>query len=487
MNNNIVGIDLGTTMSVIANINKDGLGVPEVIANKETGHKLTPSVVVFDGNEIEIGDIAKSNEVALDRGLLADLFKRKMSDKDYRFNAEGVEYSATQLSSMILKHLVEFASKEVGEIKDVVISVPARFGNDARSATIEAGKLAGLNVLGIIDEPTAAGLFFSENKNINGTVLVYDLGGGTFDVSIMDIQSDTINILLSGGDEFLGGVDFDQSMLEIMSDKYQEACGGDLYETEEEKYTNLLLAEDIKKSLSVKDIIHKKLIGSKGRVKVSISRLEFEEKTADLVLRAELKIEELLNEKEGVDKIKPEDIDTILLVGGSTRMPMISKSIQKIFNKEPNVSVNVDTAIAEGAAIKAKILLAKKGETVPAEIKTVTGSATRGYGTFALINGERKNVIIIEKNTPIPCKNTESFCTDSNGQEGVDVEITEGESENIEDVTVIDEFTMQLPGGRPAGQLIDITYSYDDNQIMHCLIQDISSGKEKHYTTNKVG
>jgi molecular chaperone DnaK len=486
-NNNIVGIDLGTTMSVIANINKDGLGVPEVIANKETGHKLTPSVVVFDGDEIEIGDIARSNEVARDRGLLADLFKRKMSDKDYRFNAEGVEYSATQLSSMILEHLVEFASKEVGEIQDVVISVPARFGNDARSATIEAGRQAGLNVLGIIDEPTAAGLFFSENKNINGTVLVYDLGGGTFDISIMDIQSDGINILLSGGDELLGGVDFDQKMLEIMSDKYKEACGGELCATEEEKHTNLLLAEDIKKSLSIKDIIHKKLIGSEGRVKVSISKSEFEEKTADLVLRAELKIEELLNEKEGVETIKPEDIDTILLVGGSTRMPMISKSIQEIFNKEPNVSVNVDTAIAEGAAIKAKIILASMGENVPGEIKTVTGSATRGYGTFSLDAGGEKNTIIIEKNMPIPCENTETFYTVSDGQEGVDVEITEGESESREDVIVIDKFTMQLPGGRPAGQPVEITYSYDDNQIMHCLIKDINTGKEKHYTTNKVG
>ena len=489
MSNNIIGIDLGTTMSVIANINKDGLGTPQVIANKGTGGKLTPSVVVFDDDRVEIGEIAKSNEVAREKGLLADFFKRKMNDKDYRFEAKGISYSAAQLSSMVLKHLVEFASEEVGEIKDVVISLPARFDQDARNATIEAGKQAGLNVLGIIDEPTAAGLFFSSDKNINGTVLVYDFGGGTFDVSIMDIQSDKITLLRSGGDEHLGGMDFDQAMLEIMSEKYQAACGGELYKKEEEKYENLLLAEKIKKELSIKETVDKKLIGSTGRESVSISRVEFEEKTANLVLRAKSKIEILLNEQdETTEPMKPEDIDTILLVGGSTRMPMIKESIKEIFNKEPNVSVNVDTAIAEGAAIKAKLVLAESGENVPGEIKKVSGAATRGYGIIILDDhGEEINTIMIKKNSPIPCKNMKGFSTADDNQDSVRVRITEGESKNKDDVKIIDEFTMQLPGGRPAGQPLEATYSYDDNQIMHCHIKDLSSGKEKHYTTNKVG
>lgn len=486
----IIGIDLGTTMSVIANIDRDKLGTPEVIANPDTGDQLTPSVIVFEDDTIEIGQQAKDDDVAYGDERLARLFKGQMEDENYRFEAKGVSYSATQLSSMILSYLTDLASQQVGKISDVVISVPARWGALERNATIEAGKQAGLNVLGIIDEPTAAGICFSTGQNIDGTVLVYDFGGGTFDVSIMEIETDRVDVLRTQGDVSLGGADFDKIMLEIMSERYQETCNGLLYDNKEDEYANLLQAEKFKKALSTQESIDRKVIGSEGQQSISISREEFEERTEELILRAEAKIAILLAEEskdKGIQPMKPEDVDTILLVGGSTRMPMVRKSIKKIFNQEPNVSVNVDTVVAEGAALKAAIIMSKNGEDVPAPIMNVSGAATRGYGIFSLDGGKDVNTIIIEKNSTLPCTETQYFSTTVDRQEFVYVDITEGESENRQDVKVIDSFkSHRLKPDMPAGQRLEITYSYDDNQIMHCSIKELSTGKETKYKTGKV-
>lgn len=297
----------------------------------------------------------------------------------------------------------------------------------------------------------------------------------------MKIDNNKVDIISSGGDLELGGVDFDKAMLEIMSDKYLQETGGNLYDENDKDIQHELLlgAEEAKKKLSIKDSTVIKLGGNNGKMKITISRDEFEQAVADKIEHAEIIIENLL-EEEGVN-LTVENIDKILLVGGSTRMPMVHESIKKIFNKDPAKDVNVDTAIALGAALQAGIEWSKQGETVPGNISSmdVAEITNHSFGTKILVSEEldtHKNSIIIKKNTKIPCSKTSAFQTAHDNQTGLNSEITQGEGEDIDLVNIIDTVRLELPSGRAAGQPIDITYSFDKNGMMHCLIKDVNTG-----------
>ena len=485
---NIVGIDLGTTMSAIAALNS--VGKPEIIPNKD-GDRITPSVIYFEGkNNVLIGEEAK-NTAGTDSGLVAKEFKREMHNDDYRLKVNGNSYTASDLSSFILKKLTQDATKEKGSIKDVVISVPAYFKENERNATMQAGQLAGLNVIAIINEPTAAALYYASTTDIKGKGLVYDLGGGTFDVTVTQTDGKDIQIIASAGDAHLGGVDFDIAILQLMEEKYKTAKNQELYSDENGKNEFLLVAEEIKQSLSSRGSVKKKLSGDAGNVTVEFTQSEFEEKISTYISRTELLVEQVLDEAD----CEESDIDYILLVGGSTRIPAIQKSIKKLMGKEPIIAVNVDEAVALGAAIKAGLVLSKENptavsSTIAAEMNTINVGdvANHSYGVITLSYDDTLgkhidyNSIIIKRNTPLPCKLSDSFFTTHEGQEFVLMKITQGEDTDPDFVNIIDEIELELPADRSASQEIQVTYSYDENQIMHCEIKDLDSGRVKATT-----
>ena len=483
---NIIGIDLGTTMSAIAKLNS--VAKPEIVPNSE-GERITPSIIFFRDydNRAIIGTSAK-NSASSEPTRVAKEFKREMHNEEYRFRVDNLEYSASDLSSFVLQKLTQDASKIVGVIKDVVISVPAYFKESQRNATITAGELAGLNVIGIINEPTAAALYYATTEETNGIGLIYDLGGGTFDATVVKTNGNNIKVLSSAGDHHLGGVDFDLALLNIFEKKYQEAKDDNLYSDDESKEEFLLLAEEVKKKLSTHPKIKQKLRGDGGAVIIEITQEEFEEQISIFISRTELLIEQVLDEAE----VEAEEIDYVLLVGGSTRIPIVSKSIESTIGKPPISRVNVDEAVALGATIKAGLITLEKSpnsmtQNVARELRSIRSVdvANHSYGTISISYNEiiqrynSMNSIIIEKNTPLPCSFTETFFTTHEGQTAIDITVTQGEDSDPDFVDKIYEDQMNLPPNRPDNQPIEITYRYDENQIMHCTFKDVNSGQIK--------
>lgn len=473
---NIIGIDLETTMSAIAKLND--LGTPEIIPNSD-GERIMPSVINFSKISLLIGEEAK-NSAADEPARVVKEFKREMHNSDYRFSVDGKEYAAHELSSMILKKLVQDASEKIGIIEQVVITVPAYFKENQRNATMEAGKLAGLDVIAIINEPTAAALFYAKESNIQGKGIVYDLGGGTFDITLTQTDGNNIKVLGSEGDSRLGGVDFDKIILDIMQNKYKEQMDGELCSDAESKEEFSLMAEDIKKSLSKKDVVKKKLRGGSGNATIEISRSEFEDKASTMIARTEMLLEQLLDET----NTRVKDIDYVLLVGGSTRIPAVRESIKSILGKEPLNAVNVDEVVALGAAIKAGMVMINKTPTIVNQsVKSGLGKlvvqdvANHSYGII-LINDKQEeyNEIVIEKNILLPCIKTTTGYLMYDEQEGINCQITQGEGDDPDYIDIIDTFQLDIPPKAREGEEITFTYSYDENQIMHCKVVHLLSG-----------
>jgi molecular chaperone DnaK len=482
MDTNIIGIDLGTTMSGIAKLNN--IGKPEIIPNSE-GERMTPSVILFKSSkDLKIGKTAKFGAAEYpDR--VAKEFKREMENTDFSFSVEGKDFSAPELSSFVLKKMIDDAEKELGKITDVVISVPAYFKEVQRNATMEAGKLAGVNVLAIINEPTAAALYYSSMEKVNGKCIVYDLGGGTFDVTIVAIEGQSSEIITSIGDAHLGGIDFDKALLQLLQEKYHTEKGTPLFapddKSEYEEF--LLLAEELKKKLSSSPEVKQKLKGAGGRCIVSVSADEFKDTISTYIARTEMLVEQALEEA----NLTSADIDNILLVGGSTRIPAIKDSISELIGKKPVEKVNVDEAVALGAAIKAGLALSNSTMKLPPKIAQemdklcVKEVTNHSYGTIALSYdndlGENtdSNSIIIKKNTPLPCSKTKTFFTHTDNQTSINIRITQGEGTDPDLVDIIHQEAMTIPGDRPKNQPIEVTYSYDENQLMHCTFKDVNA------------
>jgi molecular chaperone DnaK len=391
-----------------------------------------------------------------------------------------------ELSALILKKLKEECASEHGEICDAVISVPAHFDEVRRKATMDAGTAAGLNVVGIVNEPVAAALYYATTRDVSGKVLVYDLGGGTFDVTIMDVKGHQMQIICSQGDHALGGADFDQKILEIMEKSYQDKFGASLITSDEDRAKYEDDAEDIKKTLSRRLSAKKMLYGPTGNMRVEIKREMFEETIASLIARTDILVEVVLDEA----GLKPSDIDQVLLVGGSTRIPLVLKHLEKTFGFKPETAVNVDECVALGAALQAGLtMLRERPEDVPVGISkglkdiNLTDVCNHSYGTIcAPVDNETgrriiQNRIILKKNTPLPCEATQMFYTVSEGQTELEVTISQGEDSAPEYVTKIATHKFQLPPDRPAERPIKVTYSYDVNQRMHCKFEDVESGR----------
>ncbi|MCK4998136.1 MAG: Hsp70 family protein [Anaerohalosphaera sp.] len=482
--NNIVGIDLGTTFSAIAILNT--IGKPEIIPNAE-GERITPSAVYFDDEDstiIRVGvEAVNSRQLNPDRSVR--WIKRHMGDSNFRKDVDGKDWSPQEISGLILQKLRQDSSIEDRKIKEAVISVPAHFDEVRRKATMDAGILAGLDVIAIVNEPVAAALYYATTHNISGRVLIFDLGGGTFDATILDVNGTEINIICSQGDHALGGIDFDRKILELFESAYREKYGVELITNNEERAKYEDEAEDVKKTLSRRTIAKKILYGQAGSLRVEITRDEFIDAISPLLERTDILLDVILEES----KSQPSDIHKVLLVGGSTRIPAVHERLEKKFGFAPEVAVNVDECVALGAAILAGLT---KMRTEPSEVSAgvagglkdvkLTDVCNHSYGTISAPYDEETgrhviaNSIILKKNTPLPCEASQTFYTMVEDQTELQLTVTQGEDVDPDYVNKIATEIFQMPPGRTANRPIHVTYSYDLNQRMHCSFEDEDSG-----------
>ena len=400
------------------------------------------------------------------------------SKEEYEFFDQ--KHTPTSISALILKKLKEDTEKAYGDIDSAVVTVPANFANEAREATQKAAEMAGLKVDFIINEPTAAALAYSfqSGKDLTGTFIIYDLGGGTFDCTVAKISAQDIEILTSEGVSKLGGKDFDQEIISIISKKFKEQTGKDLDPAE----FNSNHAEDLKKRLTTRDKASARVAGEV----IPVTREEFNNAISNLILQTELAVETALNRLQ----LKKDDITDVILVGGSTRIPAVQESIKKVFGKESKLFGNPDESVALGAAIyaayksdsqnlnplqKQAISKLSMSEAAPHYFGTLT-IAQSGAGML-----EEQNSIIIPKDEKIPCSMTESYYTLSDNQTVVKCKVTQSSVEETDPnfVSIIWEGDLEIQGGRPAGQEIKVTYSYTEDGKMRASFLDVGSGNSK--------
>jgi len=470
----ILGIDLGTTFSAGAYI--DSNNEPQIAINSES-QRLTPSVVFIDkDNKVIVGDVAKDNEALYPERVFSKV-KMHMGKKKILRTIDGVDYTPEVISSFILKKIVKDASAYIGEdIKDVVITVPAYFMDSQRKATEDAVKLAGLNLLTLIDEPTAAAIYYSSRiKMDKAKVLVYDLGGGTFDATLMDIENGKISIIEKDGLSKAGGALFDQYLVDYVCSYIEERYGIDLEDEEYiADYNELQLkAENCKKQLSARDMA---VMGIKiGNIKeqIEISREFFEAKIESTYNKTENIIKKILRNA----GLHTEQIDKILLVGGSSKIPYISRRLEVFFGKEPSREVNPDEAVAMGAAIYASIYLKESKDYI-----VYKDICSHSIGILVFVDEiHQENRIIIPRMSQIPCTREQIFYTKVNNQRQINISITEGEFKEPEFVSLIGDFMIDLPGGLPINTEVIIKISLDERQLIHLTVAIPSVQLEKEF------
>lgn len=487
-----IGIDLGTTYSALAIINS--AGSPEVVPNSD-GERTTASAVFFpDQQNTIVGQIAvEQSESQPDR--VARWMKRHMGDPQWRFDCGGHSLSAVDLSALVLRRVVQDASTVVGPIRDVVITVPAYFDEFRRKATMDAGTRAGLNVLRIINEPTAAALAYASTNKVRGKCLVYDFGGGTFDVSIVDIKSASdVQVVATGGDHRLGGHDLDRALATELAKRFERAKAipliGDRDSGQESRLMNR--AEEIKRVLSR---LHEKrgelLARGAHSWSTDVSRVDFEQLILPMVARTEMLVDATLEDAQ----LRPSQIDHVILVGGSTRIPSVVRMLETKFGKPHTPGVSPDEAVALGAAIQCALIMSQSRGSASslapvirekfqdARCTDVTGY---GYGTIYLdVNATppvQRNSIIIPKNSNIPCEHESTFYTMTEDQASIEMTITQGDELDPDFVNVVIRDTMELPTGHgDAGREIRVVYSYDANGRMHAAFKHPASGRERKF------
>lgn len=486
---NVIGIDLGTTNSVVAIL--DEAGRPLIVADDD-GDRLTPSVVFFEGkgNSV-VGKHAKTmlgidNKEDVDSGNLFKEFKRVMGSTK-TFKSFGDSITPTNLSAIVLKKLKEVVEGSHGNINQAVVTIPANFDNEAREATISASIEAGLEVQNIINEPTAAALYYAyqSQQDLSGTFVVYDLGGGTFDVSVVKVSGHDVEVLSSEGVQRLGGKDFDDKLISLVHKKYKDQYGknADLQKLE----FGPLEAEEAKKTLSKRDTVKVKTYSDEhGRIILEITKKEFEDSISSYIAQAEMLCESALEEA----NVTINDIDEVFLVGGSSRIPAVKESVERVFAKEAVSFVNPDEVVALGAALYAAYkadneTLNSVQSNAVSKIK-IQEIASHYFGMIAIHYNEERgeevmgNTIIVKKGEKIPCSKTETFFTNHAGQQEVAFKVTQSSTDESDPrfVKIINEAKMSLPPDRDAGKEIKVTYSYTDNETMRCHFIDVESNKE---------
>ena len=466
-----VGIDLGTTNSVVAVL--EG-GEPTVIANSE-GNRTTPSIVAFKGSEVLVGELAKRQAITNPDNTIRSI-KRKIGSKwSEKFGEK--EYTPQEISARILQKLKRDAESYLGEeIKEAVITVPAHCNDAERQATKEAGQIAGLEVLRIINEPTAAALAYGLENDSDQKILVFDLGGGTFDVSVLEISEGVFEVKSTSGDTSLGGDDWDERVIKWIVDKFKSSSGIDLSEDKMAVQRLKEAAEKAKIELSstpeteINLPFITQVDGVTQHLVEKFTRSEFDKITKDLVERTREPVLKSLSDAE----LSIEDIDHVILVGGSTRIPAIQALVKELTNKDPHQGVNPDEVVASGAAIQAGVLKGDVKDVLLLDVTPLTlGVETKG-GVMTKM---------IERNTTIPTKKTETFTTAENNQPQVEIHVLQGEREIAEGNKSLGKFTLtDLPPAPQGIPQIEVTFDIDANGIVKVSGKDLGTGKEQEIT-----
>ena len=490
-----VGIDLGTTNSVIAVWEA---GEEKVIPNAE-GARTTPSVVAFteDGERL-VGQLARRQSILNPKGTISsakrfigrsfDEIKEEANavgfdvvegpNGEARFNIRGKQYAPEEISAQVLRKLVDDASKFLGEkVTEAVITVPAYFNDAQRTATKDAGRIAGLEVLRIINEPTAAALAYGMDKKNHETILVFDLGGGTFDVSLLDVGDGVVEVRSTAGDTHLGGDDFDRRLVDHFADEFKNENGIDLRNDPQALQRLFEAAEKAKIELSSVSQTQVSLpfitadASGPKHLTMTVKRSKFEDLTADLVERCLGPVRQAMADA----KISEDDIDEVILVGGSTRIPAVQALVKRLTGgKEPNMTVNPDEVVAVGAAIQAGVLKGDVDDVLLLDVTPLSlGVETRG-GVMTKI---------IERNTTIPARRSEVFSTAEDNQPSVEIVVLQGERENAADNRVLGRF--ELTGIRPAPRgeaQVEVTFDIDANGILNVTAKDKDTGTEQGIT-----
>jgi molecular chaperone DnaK len=467
----IIGIDLGTTNSCVSVL--EG-GEPKVIPNPE-GNRTTPSVVAFKNGERQVGEVAKRQAITNPNTIIS--IKRYMGT-DHKTTVEGKDYTPQEISAMILQYLKSFAEDYLGEtVEKAVITVPAYFNDSQRQATKDAGRIAGLEVERIINEPTAAALAYGLDKmDEDQTILVYDLGGGTFDVSILELGDGVFEVRATAGDNKLGGDDFDQVIIDYLVQEFKKENGIDLSKDKMALQRLKDAAEKAKKDLSGVTSTQVSLpfitAGEAGplHLEVTLSRAKFEELSAELVERTMGPTRQALKDA----GLSANEIDKVILVGGSTRIPAVQEAIRKALGKEPHKGVNPDEVVAMGAAIQGGVLTGDVKDVVLLDvtplslgIETMGGVATK----------------LIERNTTIPTSKSQVFSTAADNQTAVDIHVLQGERPMAADNKTLGRFQLSDIPPAPRGiPQIEVTFDIDKNGIVNVSAKDLGTGKQQNIT-----